>query len=104
MRIGANKRALQANKTLVAAVQKVSRHANSILRDGGWDDSNYWSAGDPENRVGDPPGTSADGGAGSGNFQFAAPVLSLPGRGINISLGLAYNSRLWNKAGFADFL
>jgi RHS repeat-associated protein len=66
---------------------------------GGWDDSNYWSAGDPENRVGDPPGVSADGGAGSGNFQFAAPVLSLPGRGINISLGLAYNSRLWNKAG-----
>jgi len=67
--------------------------------DGGWDGTNYWSAGEPENRVGDPPGTSVDGGAGSGNFQFAAPVLSLPGRGINISLGLAYNSRLWNKAG-----
>lgn len=65
---------------------------------GGWDSSNYWSAGKPENRVGDPPGTSVDGGSGSGNFQFAAPVLSLPGRGISISLGLAYNSRLWNKA------
>ena len=39
-----------------------------------------------------------DEGAGSGNFQIAAPVLGLPGRGIDISLGLAYNSRLWNKA------
>jgi len=66
---------------------------------GGWDSTNYWSAGLPENRVGDPPGATVDGGAGSGNFQFAAPVVSLPGRGINISLGLAYNSRLWNKAG-----
>jgi YD repeat-containing protein len=65
---------------------------------GGWGDSNYWSAGRPENRVADPPGTSVDGGAGSGNFQFAAPVVSMPGRGIKISLGLAYNSRLWNKA------
>jgi len=65
---------------------------------GGWGDSNYWSADDPGNRVGDPPGSSPDGGGGSGNFQFAAPILSLPGRGINISLGLAYNSRVWNKA------
>lgn len=64
----------------------------------GWDSSNYWSADDPGNGVGNPPGSPMDGGAGSGNFQFAAPILSLPGRGINISLGLAYNSRLWNKA------
>ena len=66
---------------------------------GGWDGSNYWSADDPENRVGDPPGATADGGAGSGNFQFAAPIYGAPGRGINISLGLSYNSRVWNKAG-----
>ncbi len=65
----------------------------------GWDSSNYWSADDPENRVGDPPASTADGGAGSGNFQFAAPILNLPGRGMNVSLGLTYNSRLWNKAG-----
>jgi RHS repeat-associated protein len=64
----------------------------------GWDDENYWSADDPENRVGNPPGSPIDEGAGSGNFQIAAPVLGLPGRGIDISLGLAYNSRLWNKA------
>jgi RHS repeat-associated protein len=65
----------------------------------GWDDTNYWSADDPVNRVGNPPATPVDEGAGSGNFQLAAPVLGLPGRGIDISLGLAYNSRLWNKAG-----
>lgn len=67
----------------------------------GWDSTNYWSADDPGNAVGNPPGTSPENGAGagSGNFQFKAPVLALPGRGINISLDLTYNSRLWNKAG-----
>ena len=65
----------------------------------GWTDDNYWSADDPGNQVGDPPGSAMDEGAGSGNFQLAAPVLGLPGRGMNITLRLAYNSRLWNKAG-----
>jgi YD repeat-containing protein len=65
---------------------------------GGWDSSNYWSADDPENRVGDPPGETANG-AGSGNFQFGVPVYSSAGRGLNISLALSYNSRVWNKAG-----
>ena len=64
----------------------------------GWDDTNYWSADDPGNRVGDPPGTPIDNGAGSGNFQFAAPIYSSAGRGTNISLGAVYNSRVWNKA------
>lgn len=64
----------------------------------GWNDGNYFSADDPVNRVGNPPGAAMDEGSGSANFQIAAPVLSLPGRGIDISLGLAYNSRLWNKA------
>ena len=68
----------------------------------GWGDSNYWSADDPGNRVGDPPGAPLDEGAGSGNFQICGSVLGLPGRGIDISLGLAYNSRLWNKAGNAN--
>ena len=70
-----------------------------VLPGDGWDDSNYWSAHDPRNGVGNPPGAPLDGGAGSGNFQFAAPVYGAPGRGINIALGLAYNSRVWNKAG-----
>ncbi len=70
-----------------------------VLPSADWDDTNFWSADDPGNGVGNPPGAPLDGGAGSGNFQFAAPIYSAPGRGINISLGAAYNSRLWNKAG-----
>ena len=65
----------------------------------GWNDGNYTSADDPGNLPGDPPGGAVDGGAGSANFHLDAPVLSLPGRGMDVSLGLAYNSRLWNKAG-----
>lgn len=65
----------------------------------GWDGTNYWSADDPGNTRGNPPGSAQDDGAGNGNFQIATPVVSLPGRGINLSLGLAYNSRVWNKAG-----
>jgi RHS repeat-associated protein len=64
---------------------------------GGWDDGNYGSADDPGNRVGDPLGSPADGGAGSGNFQLTAPVLGLTGRDLDLALGLSYNSRLWNK-------
>ncbi|HKY41776.1 MAG TPA: hypothetical protein VJM50_01670, partial [Pyrinomonadaceae bacterium] len=64
-----------------------------------WGPDNYWSADDPGNEVGNPPGTPMDGGAGSGNFQFSAPILNLPGRGLNVTLAASYNSRLWNKAG-----
>ena len=52
---------------------------------------------DPEVQVGSPPnqGTS---GAGSGNFGFSAPVVSLPGRnGLDVNLSLNYNSLLWHK-------
>lgn len=35
----------------------------------------------------------------SGNVSFGIPILSLPGRaGLNVSLGLSYNSRVWSKA------
>ncbi|HVQ38676.1 MAG TPA: hypothetical protein VMS31_14155, partial [Pyrinomonadaceae bacterium] len=71
----------------------------ALLPGDSWDPSNYTSADDPVNRVGSPLGGAVDDGAGSGNFQVGAPVIGLPGRGIDISLGLAYNSRLWNKAG-----
>ena len=70
-----------------------------IADEDGWNDTNYTSADDPGNLPGNPPGAPMDDGVGNGNFQIAAPVLGLPGRGIDISLGLAYNSRLWNKAG-----
>jgi RHS repeat-associated protein len=73
--------------------------APMFIDPGGWDNTNYWSADDPGNTPGTPPGTPLNTGAGSGNFQFGAPVLSLPSRGTDVSLNLAYNSRLWNKAG-----
>ncbi|HEX8142063.1 MAG TPA: hypothetical protein VF553_05665, partial [Pyrinomonadaceae bacterium] len=34
---------------------------------------------------------------GSANFSFNVPIMSLPGRGLDVSLSLVYNSRLWNK-------
>jgi RHS repeat-associated protein len=79
--------------------RQLRAHAAPLEDVGGWDDGNYTSADDPGNGRGDPPGHPIDGGAGSGNFQLKAPLVSLPGRGIDISLGLSYNSRVWNKAG-----
>lgn len=87
--------AATAKRASLAATAAYLPPADSPL----WDDSNYWSADDPGNQVGNPPGTPADGGAGSGNFQLTAPVISLAGRGLSLSLSLTYNSRLWHKAG-----
>jgi len=87
------------SKSVLRKRRENVRSLPMLVGDDGWGDTNYWTADDPGNGVGNPPGAPLDGGAGSGNFQFGAPILSLPGRGINIALGLAYNSRLWNKAG-----
>lgn len=65
----------------------------------GWDNGNWWLADDPENQTGNPPGTSPELGAGNGNFQLSAPVVALPGRGIDLALSLNYNSRVWSKSG-----
>ena len=64
-----------------------------------WDDTNYYSADDPGNVRGDPTNQPAESGAGSGNFQTGAPVLDLPGRGIDLKLNLTYNSQVWSKSG-----
>src|SRR5690349_1175277 len=64
----------------------------------GWNLVNYMTADDPGSQTGAPLGTPVDDGAGNGNFEISAPVVSLPGRGIDISLALNYNSRLWHKA------
>lgn len=34
---------------------------------------------------------------GKTNFAISAPVLSIPGRGLNVDLGLHYNSQVWSK-------
>ena len=95
------KRDIALAKRAHAAAGKVAvaPEAMPLLPGDGWGDSNYWTADDPGNGVGNPPGAPMDSGAGSGNFQFVAPILALSGRGIDISLAAAYNARLWNKAG-----
>lgn len=45
------------------------------------------------------PDTPRHDGAGNGNFRLQAPLLELPGRGLNLSLALAYNSRVWTLDG-----
>lgn len=65
----------------------------------GWNNNNWWLADDPNNSIGNPPGTSPEAGAGNGNFQLSAPVAALPGRGIDLNLILNYNSRVWSKSG-----
>ena len=84
-----------ASKSKSAASKRIMRP----IDDQGWDNNNWWTADDPGNEIGNPPGTSPDAGAGNGNFQFSAPVVALPGRGIDLNLSLNYNSRLWNKSG-----
>jgi YD repeat-containing protein len=71
---------------------------NLVPEQGYWNNGNWQSADDPGNQTGNPTGSPADDGAGSGNFQISAPVVSLPGRGIDLALNLNYNSRLWNKS------
>ena len=60
-----------------------------------WDPFNRPSADDPRNTRGNPANRTT----GNNNFQIVAPVLSLPGRGIDLNLKLVYNSLVWNKAG-----
>ncbi|MFN7928342.1 MAG: RHS repeat-associated core domain-containing protein [Blastocatellia bacterium] len=64
-----------------------------------WNGGNYTEADDPGRERGDMAGHAADGGAGSGNFQFSAPITGLDGRGIDLNLVLNYNSRIWHKSG-----
>ncbi len=71
--------------------------SDSLVFEETWDDGNWESAHLPGNLPGSPPGGAMDGGAGNGNFQLSAPIVSLPGRGIDLALNLNYNSRVWNK-------
>lgn len=70
----------------------------------GWNDCNYRTIEEPDNRIGTPPvGESPDEGGVNGNFRIAAPVLKLPVRGGDLNLTLNYNSRLWHKSGSEIF-
>ena len=69
----------------------------SIADDIGWDGASWSTADDPGNRVGHPLGSAPDDGASNGNFDLSVPLVSLPGRGLNVNLSMTYNSRTWNK-------
>jgi RHS repeat-associated protein len=66
---------------------------DSIVSD--WDPVNRRSLDDPTN----DRGNLANKTTGNNNFQIVAPVLSMPGRGIDLNLSLVYNSLVWNKSG-----
>ena len=64
---------------------------------------------EPNNLIGAPPGKTKPGAltaasaissmeSGNRNFTFGLPVVAMPGRGFDVSLGLNYNSLLWNKS------
>ena len=65
----------------------------------------------PENNVGSPPNQSEMDApnlvattrikhrAGVANYSFDVPFAALPGRGIDASIGMTYNGRIWNKSG-----
>jgi hypothetical protein len=81
-----------------AGTRAMPRLMPLLIDEFGWNDGNFSTADDPGKVRGEPLGHAPDGGAGSSNFQFAAPVLSLSGRGRDVNLGLSYNSRVWHKA------
>lgn len=91
-----------ARQSLRAASSALSPIAAMFLAgedDYGWNSGNYTTLDDPGAERGDMPGHAIDGGAGSGNFQFVAPLIGLDGRGIDLNLAFNYNSRLWHKSG-----
>ncbi|HYV11705.1 MAG TPA: DUF4214 domain-containing protein [Pyrinomonadaceae bacterium] len=63
----------------------------------------------PNNLIGNPPGKKKPGAlsaastiavteSGNRNFNFGLPVVNLPGRGLDVSMALTYNSLIWNKS------
>lgn len=60
-----------------------------------WNRDNISFARNPRNERGNSPGKPKE----NSNFNITAPVLSIPGRGMDLSLSLNYNSRVWSKLG-----
>ena len=81
------------NVTVSASPGEQEAVADSNVSD--WDQINRRSLDDPLN----DRGNLANKATGNNNFQIVAPVLSLPGRGMDLNLSLVYNSLVWNKSG-----
>lgn len=67
----------------------------------GWNSTNKPAAFIPQNERGETPGRSTVA-ANSNNFHIQAPVVTLPGRGLDLKLSLLYNSRVWSKSNNAN--
>src|SRR5262245_15676528 len=96
-RIAKNNIGRQATKFTPAGTKAMPRllpNGEPIDR---WNSDNYTSMNKPGKERGNPNGRKPDGGAGSGNFQFGAPLLALDGRGQDVNFGLSYNSRVWHR-------
>lgn len=100
-------RRAHANRTLTgpAGVMPFIRNPN----DDPLPDNETSSLYQTNNLIGTPPGKKKPGTltaasalsiteSGNKNFSFGLPVVSLAGRGMDVSLGLIYNSLLWNKS------
>ncbi|MGI8467429.1 MAG: RHS repeat-associated core domain-containing protein [Pyrinomonadaceae bacterium] len=61
-----------------------------------WNKLNWYTADDAGLQPGMPANTGTSG-AGSENFSFSAPIVSLGGRGLDVNLSLNYNSLLWHQ-------
>lgn len=60
-----------------------------------WNPENIPFARHPRNQRGNTPGKPKE----NSNYNIAAPIMSLAGRGMDLDLGLTYNSRVWSKLG-----
>jgi len=113
--------AAQAGSRIASSVKRRHHSANEQLRlgapsfmflrgpnDDPLPDNETLSLYKPINIVGSPPGRKRGGALrspikgtetnGNKNFTFALPVAGLPGRGINASVSLVYNSSVWHKS------
>ncbi len=87
-------KSLQYAKGMVATMPVVQAGGDPC----GWNNSNWTTADDSGKERGDMPGRASDGDAGSGNYEFSAPVIGLDSRGLDLELSMDFNSRLWHKA------
>ena len=97
-----NAKSSGARQPLRASASALSPSATLFLNDDldVWNSTNYTTMDDPGAVRSPPSGHASDGGAGSGNFQFTAPLIGLGGRGnTDLNLGFNYLSRLWHKSG-----
>lgn len=74
---------------------KTPSQTQDLLPGDEWNPDNIPYAHHPRNERGNTPGKPKE----NSNFNIAAPIMSLPGRGMNLDLGLTYNSRVWSKLG-----